>query len=98
MTTKARMMLSAVALCITAPASAQVTSQAAPTQFKEFRAFMQDIANAPAASFVGAPGSKVRDAAALEEMRAHILRMYTSMPVINSFEHDGCRKHMSCPG
>ncbi len=89
MTTKARMMLSAVALCVAAPASAQVAPQSAPTQFKEFRVFMQDVANAPATSFVGAPGSKVRDAAALEEMRAHILRMYTGMPMINSFEHGG---------
>jgi hypothetical protein len=89
MTKKTMMMLSAAVLSITAPASAQVVPQAAPSQFKDFRAFMQEVQSAPATSYVGAPGSNVRDAAALEEMRAHILRMYSGMPVINSFEHDG---------
>jgi hypothetical protein len=93
MTTKAMMMLGAAVLSIMAPASAQVAAQVAPQavppQFKDFRAFMQEVQTAPATGYVGAPGSKVRDIAALEEMRAHILRMYTGMPVYNSFEHDG---------
>src|ERR1700678_1220625 len=89
MTKKTMMMLSAAVLSTTAPPSAQVVPQAAPSQFKDFRAFMQEVQSAPATSYVGAPGSNVRDAAALEEMRAHILRMYSGMPVINSFEHDG---------
>jgi hypothetical protein len=94
---KTIMMLSAAALSIAATAStqvaaqvaAQVAPQAAPAQFKDFRTFMQEVQSAPATSYVGAPGSNVRDAAALEEMRAHILRMYSGMPVVNSFEHDG---------
>jgi hypothetical protein len=90
MTKKTKMMmLSAAVLSITGQASAQVAPQAAPSQFKEFRAFMQEVQNVPATSYVGAPGTKVQDIAALEEMRAHILRMYSGMSVINSFVHDG---------
>ena len=86
--------LSTFTLClvgclVAAEASAQVAPKAAPSQFKEFRTFLENTRSAPATNYLGRPGNKVRDVAALEEMRRHILRMYTDMPVISSFERDG---------
>jgi hypothetical protein len=75
--------------CLATEPSAQVAPQAAPSQFKEFRSFMENTRSAPATDYLGRPGNKVRDVAALEEMRRHILQMYTDMPVISSFELDG---------
>lgn len=71
----------------TAAASAQLAQQVAPPQFTPFRTFMQQSQNARAADHVGQPGKQVRDAAAFEEMRQHILRMYTDMPVVSSYVH-----------
>jgi hypothetical protein len=67
---------------------ATAAAQTLPTQFKDFRTFMQETRTTPAASYVGSPGTKVRDAAALEEMRQHILQMYANTSVVGSFVLD----------
>src|SRR5215470_15774146 len=71
----------------TATASAQVAPQAAPPQFTPFRTFMEKAQTARATDHVGQPGKHVRDSAAFEEMRQHILGMYTGMPVVSSYVH-----------
>ena len=71
----------------TAAASAQVAQQVAPPQFTPFRTFMEQTQTARAADHVGQPGKHVRDDAAFEEMRQHILGMYTGMPVVSSYVH-----------
>ena len=65
--------------------SAQVAQQAAPPQFTTFPTFLQQTQNARASEHLSRPGNKVRDAAAFEEMRQHILRMHRDMPVSGSY-------------
>jgi Neprosin len=60
----------------------------AQTQVKKFVPFNQFVALTTSASsenYVGAPGNHVQDAAAFEQMRQHILNLYTGVHVNHSF-------------
>src|SRR3974377_2333966 len=56
--------------------------------FLPFNNFIQSVATADSAQYVGRPGNKVQDATALEEMRQHILTMYDGVHAKNSFVLD----------
>jgi hypothetical protein len=65
-----------------------VSAQSGPTEFVPFRNFIDQTATAEAGSHLARPASKVKDAAAFEEMRQHILTMYQGVEVNHSFVLD----------
>src|SRR5690242_19002273 len=60
--------------------------QVAP--FVPFNAFLNDVRASHYSNYVGRQGVKVRDEAAFEEMRAHILLMYGGVHPIHTFVVD----------
>jgi len=71
-----------------------VSAQSAPAEFVPFRNFMDQTITANADDYLSRPDSKVKDAAAFEEMRQHILHMYQDVDVNHSFVLDSA--HYDC--
>jgi Neprosin len=69
-------------------------AQSGPAEFVPFRSFIDQTTTANASNFLGQPSSKVKDAAAFEQMRQHILNMYQGVDVIHSFVRDS--SHYDC--
>jgi hypothetical protein len=63
-------------------------------RFVPFDNFIQNVAQAASGEYLGRPGNKVQDAAALDQMRHHILTMYDGVHVSNSFVLDN--QHIDC--
>jgi len=61
-----------------------------------FNSFIQRVSNAAPADYIGRPESRVRDPAAFESLRAHILNVYRDTPVSNSYVLDG--QYFDCIG
>jgi hypothetical protein len=57
--------------------------------FVPFDAFLKDVRAARYQDYAGRPGVKVRDQAAFEEMRAHIVRMYDGVSPVHTFVVEG---------
>src|SRR5208337_2976066 len=62
-----------------------VSAQSGPAEFVPFRNFIDQTTTANADDYLGKPASNVKDAAAFEEMRQHILNMYDGVEVNHSF-------------
>jgi neprosin-like protein len=71
-----------------------VSGQSGPTEFVPFRNFIDQTTTADASDYLARPDSKVKDAAAFEEMRQHILNMYQDVDVSHSFVLDS--SHYDC--
>jgi Neprosin len=71
-----------------------VSAQSGPTEFVPFRNFIDQTTTANASDYLGQPDSQVKDAAAFEEMRQHILNMYQDVDVNHSFVVDS--SHYDC--
>ena len=71
-----------------------VSAQSAPTEFVPFRGFIDQTTTANAGDYLARPASKVKDGAAFEEMRRHILDMYQGVEVNHSFVVDS--SHYDC--
>src|SRR5579863_8194949 len=65
-----------------------VSAQSPSTQFVPFRSFIDQTYTANAADYLVRPESKVKNAAAFEAMRQHILNMYQGVEVNHSFVLD----------
>jgi hypothetical protein len=65
--------------------SALLHGQSEPTQFASFQDFISNTNTAVFGDYLAQPEVRVRDAAALEEMRQHILSMYQGVEVSHSF-------------
>ena len=70
------------------------SAQSAPAEFVPFRNFIDQTVTADASDYLSRPDSKVKDAAAFEEMRKHILNMYRDVDVNHSFVQDSA--HYDC--
>lgn len=62
-----------------------VSAQAGPKEFVPFRNFIDQAATADSAQYLARPDGEVKDAAAFEQMRQHILTMYDGVEVNHSF-------------
>jgi len=71
-----------------------MSAQSGPTQFVPFRNFIDQTTTADAGDYLTRPDSKVKDAAAFEEMRQHILNTYQDADVNHSFVLDSA--HYDC--
>jgi hypothetical protein len=71
-----------------------VSAQSAPVDFVPFRNFIDQTATASAGDYLNRPGSRVKDAAAFEQMRQHILNLYQGIEVQHSFILDS--SHYDC--
>jgi len=71
-----------------------VSAQPARTEFVPFNNFIDQTATANAADYLARPDSRVKDAAAFEEMRQHILSRYQGVEVQHSFLLDSM--HFDC--
>jgi hypothetical protein len=71
-----------------------VSAQSGPAEFVPFRNFVDQTATANADDYLARPTSQVKDAAAFEEMRQHILNMYQDVDVNHSFVQDSA--HYDC--
>jgi hypothetical protein len=60
-------------------------ASAEPVKFVPFREFIDKTTTATVGDYLSLPGSAVKDAAAFEEMRQHILNMYQDVDVNHSF-------------
>ncbi len=60
-------------------------AQNEPVKFIPFNAFIQKVKEADANDFLSRPASKVRDAAAFDEMRRYILSLYRGVHVAHSY-------------
>src|SRR5271154_4347252 len=69
-------------------------AQAAPSQFVPFRAFIENTKAAGWSIYTARTESRVKDAAAFEEMRQHILTMYQGVHASHSFVRDN--NHVDC--
>jgi hypothetical protein len=65
-----------------------VSAQSVPAEFVPFRNFIDQTITANASDYLGQPSSKVKDDAAFEEMRQHILNTYRDVDVSHSFVVD----------
>src|SRR5271169_1294014 len=65
--------------------STWLQGQPAPGQLLSFQTFMANTNVAAPADYMAQPDSRVRDAAAFEEMRRHILGLYDGVKVTHSF-------------
>lgn len=65
--------------------SALLHGQLEPKQFVSFSDFVNGTHMADSGKYLARPGSGVKDAAAFEEMRLHILTMYQGVTVSHSF-------------
>jgi hypothetical protein len=74
--------------------SGLVSAQSGPAEFVPFRNFIDQTVTADAGDYLARPASKVKDAAAFEEMRQHILNMYQDVEVNHSFVLDSA--HYDC--
>jgi hypothetical protein len=77
-----RFVVSLVAFVVMAGAT---RAQSAPSQFIPFQEFLAGVTSADAASYLNTPGARVESAAAFEEMRGHLLSLYTGVNPTNSF-------------
>lgn len=84
--------VSAVALLTLLLGSAH--GEAAPARFVPFQEFLESTKAASFFDYAGSPESRVKDAAAFEEMRRHILDMYEGVRVTHSFVLD--TDHIDC--
>ena len=71
-----------------------MSAEAAPTQFVPFSTFIDQTMAATPGDFQSRPDSRVKDAAAFEAMRQHILNMYQGAEVNHSFVLDS--SHYDC--
>jgi hypothetical protein len=71
-----------------------VSAQSAPAEFVPFRNSIDQTTTADAGDYLTQPASKVKNAAAFEEMRQHILHMYQGVEVNHSFVLDS--SHYDC--
>ena len=71
-----------------------VSAQSGITEFVPFRNFIDQTTTADAADYLARLGSRVKDAAAFEEMRQHILTLYQDVDVYHSFLLDS--SHFDC--
>jgi neprosin-like protein len=71
-----------------------VRAQSGPAEFVPFRNFIDQTVTAGAGDYLARPASKLKDAAAFEEMRQHILNMYQGVEVNHSFVLDS--SHYDC--
>jgi len=55
----------------------------------QFDAFLQGVRAARYEDFAGRPGVKVRDRAAFDEMRAHVLKLYDGVTPVHTFVSEG---------
>jgi hypothetical protein len=78
-----------IAACALDGASDRLTAATAGPAVEPFAQFLQDLATAPTAAYVGHPGAAVGSEAALEEMRQHLLKLYAGVAVEHSFALDG---------
>ena len=76
-------------LCASGHAAAQTQRPADYAGFATFDRFLTQSGAARLADFAGKPGVRVRDASALEEMKAHLLDMYRGVHVRHSFVENG---------
>lgn len=73
---------------------ASAGAQTASGQFVPFSEFIQNVQAAPSAQYVGGSQSQVSDASAFEEMRRHVLSLYSGVNVKHSFVHGD--QHFDC--
>jgi hypothetical protein len=73
------------AVCVMSPAAAQ---------FTPFKDFLDASRAADSRQFTRTDGTGVRDAAAFEEMRSHIVKLYEGVEVKHSFVEDS--DHFDC--
>jgi hypothetical protein len=71
-------------LALTAPLAIAQTALNAP-KFVPFNDFVEHTRSASMSEFAALPGSKVKDAAAFEEMRQAIVDRYQGVPITHSF-------------
>jgi len=69
-------------------------AQAGPTRFVAFQNFVETTREASFGDYAARPESRVKDAAAFEEMRRHVLSMYEGVQVTHSFVLDS--DHYDC--
>ena len=74
--------------------SGRLSAQSGVTEFVSFRDFINRTTTANPNEYVARPDSRLRDAAAFEEMRQHILAMYGGVEVSHSFVLDS--SHFDC--
>jgi len=63
-------------------------AQTTPARFITFNNFLQSVKNAQARDFLTRTASKIKDAAAFEEMRQYILSLYQGVTVKHSYVLD----------
>ncbi len=71
-----------------------LNAQSAPQQFVPFKDFLASTEAASSSNYLGQGANQVRDAAAFEAMRQHILTMYQAVEVSHSFLLDS--SHFDC--
>jgi len=91
--TRRALTVGAFAILISAFA-AQAFAETTPEKFVPFNQFLDSTRSATASDVLSRPESKVRDPAALEEMRQAILNRYQGVEVSHSFVLDG--EHYDC--
>ena len=69
-----------VAFCVSV-----AQAQMAPDKLVSFNAFIQSVKHADAADFLARPGSKIKNAAAFEEMRQYVLSLYRDVHVKRTY-------------
>jgi neprosin-like protein len=76
--------------------NALISAQSRPTpkEFVSFRDFIDRTTTADSSEYLARSASRVKDAAAFEEMRQHILTMYQGVEVYHSFVLDS--SHYDC--
>ncbi len=83
---------SAIALCFLVLGSCTSAVRKPPpgtADLVPFNTFLQGVRTARYEDYAGRPGVKVRDQAAFEEMRAHVLKMYDGVQPVHTFVSDG---------
>jgi hypothetical protein len=68
--------------------SGPIAAQTASTVIVPFSEFVNSLSIAPADAYVGRSGTAVKSTAAFEEMRQHLLNMYSGVAVKRSFLRD----------
>ena len=65
--------------------SALLHGQSEATQFVSFPTFINAVYTASSATYLSRQGGRVKDLAAFEDMRRHVLTMYQGVSVSHSF-------------
>jgi len=74
--------------------SASMNAQNVSVQFMPFADSIQNVSSANSADYVGLAGNQVSDTASFEQMRQHILTMYSGVTASHSFVQEV--RHFDC--